>query len=226
MTSSNLIEPVLSLLAPHDCISCGAEGKLLCDWCKLEAIPPVPPRCYRCRKQTQDSLTCRPCRSESRLRYVWIASEYQGASKELIGKLKFGRAQAAAEVIAGIMTDTLPYLPKETIVTFVPTATSRRRQRGYDQAELIARHIAKLTGLKFHPLLLRRGQTRQVGATRAKRKEQLLEAFRARNAKIISGSQILLIDDIVTTGATLEAASQVLKQAEVKYISAAAFAQK
>lgn len=221
-----IITGLLRILAPYDCLSCGNEGKLLCDWCKHDAVPPVPPRCYRCRKQSQDFATCPDCRRESRLSNVWIASEYDGFSKTLISKLKFERARSAADEIAELMAALLPYVPAGTTVTFAPTATGRRRRRGYDQSELIAKRLAGLLGRPFLPLLLRQGQTRQVGASKAKRKQQLVAAFRPRNLISIKGASILLIDDIVTTGATLEAAAQVLKQAGAKQISAAAFAQK
>jgi len=221
-----MMEKIIGIFAPHDCLSCGVEGKLLCDWCKMEAVAPVPSRCYRCKKQSRDFQTCQSCRRESKLGHVWITSDYKDLSKVLIGKLKFERAQAAADLVADLMVEVMPYLPRDTVVTFVPTATSRRRQRGYDQSELITMHLAMLLGLKSQPLLLRSGQSRQVGATRETRKKQLAQAFRPRRPSQITGLNILLVDDITTTGATLEAAALALRQAGAKTINATAFAQK
>ncbi len=198
----------------------------MCDWCRLEGLSTIPSRCYRCRKQTQDFAVCPECRHQTRLRHVWIVSEYGGVSKSLIHKLKFGRAQAAADVIAESMAEKLPYLPKDTLVTFAPTASGRRRLRGYDQSELIARKIASIKGLEFKTLLARSGQSRQVGAKREARKQQLAEAFRALNPECVKGALILLVDDISTTGATLEAAAKTLKQAGAKNVNAAVFSQK
>lgn len=221
-----LINAILSLLAPYECLSCSIEGKLLCDWCRIDAIPPLPPRCYRCRKITKDFSSCAKCRPKSRLAHVWVVSEYEGISKMLISRLKFERAADAANEIAELIAARLPYLPAETVVTFVPTATSRRRQRGYDQSELIAKRLARLKGLKFSPLLLRIGQSRQVGANRSERQRQLQGAFRVRSLSKVKDAHILVIDDIVTTGATLEAAAQVLKSSGARQINAATFAQK
>jgi ComF family protein len=220
------IEEFISIFAPHTCLSCSMEGSLLCGWCRAEGIPPVPSRCYRCRKQTREYETCKQCRRQSKLGHVWVSGEYEGLAKDLVFKFKFERAKAAAHTIADLMTDTLPYLSEQTIVTFVPTATSRRRQRGYDQAELIARQFAKLLGVQFRPLLFRNGQSRQVGAGKDVRKKQLAHAFRTRNAEEIKGSTVLLMDDIVTSGATLEAAARVLKLGGAKRIDAIVFAQK
>lgn len=199
---------------------------MLCDWCKYEALSPVPSRCYRCQKVTEDSATCSACRRHSNLKHVWITSEYLSLSKVLIAKLKFERAQDAAQIIAELMSEKLPYFSRDTMVTFVPTATGRRRQRGYDQAELIARRLSVLLDLKFGSLLLRSGQSRQVGAAKAQRKRQLTEAFRPNSRNVAAARNVLLIDDIVTTGATIEAAAQTLKAAGIKDIKAAAFAQK
>ncbi len=173
-----------------------------------------------------DFATCKRCRRKSLLKNVWVASEYEGIAKELISRLKFERAMSVADEAAELIKTPLPYLPPETIITFVPTATSRRRMRGYDQSELIAKRLAKLLERRFKPLLLRQGQTRQVGADRTRRRQQLTNVFRPRNLTDIEGSSILLVDDIVTTGATLGAAAQVLKQAKAKHITAAVFAQK
>jgi ComF family protein len=153
-------------------------------------------------------------------------ADYEAYPKQLIGLLKFGRVRASAKVMAGYMQTTLPFLDEATVITFVPTATSRVRQRGYDQAHLLAKELSRLTKRKTKPLLGRLGQTRQVGATRKQRLVQLQNAFFARNSKAIKGAHILLVDDVLTTGATLEAAAKTLRQTGAKSVSAVVFAQK
>jgi ComF family protein len=144
----------------------------------------------------------------------------------LIYKLKFARARAAADAIAAVMGEALPYFSDPVIVTHVPTATRRIRQRGYDHAQLIAKALARQQGLTYSSLLARQGQTRQVGADKKTRSQQLEAAFRPLHGYMSAGAHILLIDDVVTTGASLEAAARVLKQAGAKQIDAAVFAQK
>lgn len=221
-----LLERALAFLAPHECIVCGREGSLLCEACAFEELIPVPSRCYRCLKVTKDFRVCMSCRRSVRLKHVWVAQDYQEHAKKLVRLFKYERAKAAAMPIARQMADTLPYFAKDVIIAHIPTATSRQRHRGYDQSELIARSIVKLKGLEYAPLLERSGQARQVGSTRQQRFAQAQQMFRLETKRDIRGSSILLIDDILTTGASLEAAAQVLKRAGAKDVSAAVFAQK
>jgi ComF family protein len=222
-----IIEPIIALLAPHTCIGCATEGSLVCDWCREAAIQPLPSRCYRCHSLTQDSATCKKCRHKSDLAHVWVRTEYTGLAKLLVQKLKFERARAGAEVIARFMDEALPYSSANTIITFAPTATSRRRIRGYDQAELIARELARRRKLPFKTLLHRRGHSRQVGSDKLTRQTQLKDAFYPSFVGMLpKGCTVLIIDDIVTSGATLESAARFLKKQGAKIVCGAVFAQK
>ena len=225
-TTMFVMERLIAVIAPFSCIVCGNEGRIVCDWCRPEALETLPSRCYSCHVLSRDSAVCPACRKRSPLCHVWIASSYEGYAKRLVEILKFERGKAAAEDIAHFVDETLPHLPADTIVVHVPTATSRRRQRGYDQSEEIARQFARLRGLRHRTLLARMGHTRQVGSSKKQRQEQIQNAFRARNNEVIKGSTLLLIDDLTTTGSTLEAAARMLKRAGAKKIIAATFAQK
>lgn len=221
-----LVEQIISYIAPHECIGCATEGNLLCDGCVINELESIPDRCYRCLSLTRDSAVCKSCKRNSPLKYVWVATEYDGVAKQLIHAFKFERAYGGHKPVAACIKEALPYLDSSTIITHLPTATSRQRLRGYDQSQLIAREIAKLSGVRYVPLLERSGQLRQVGSTRQQRIKQMESSFRATRPSGISGQHILLIDDIVTTGASLEAAARVLKSAGAKRIDAAVFAQK
>jgi len=97
------------------------------------------------------------------------------------------------------------------------------RIRGYDQSQLIAKRLAKQLGLPYCRLLRRVGQTRQVGASRQQRKEQIQHAFQPTGNKLTS-QRVIVVDDILTTGATLEAAAAALKQAGASHVTAVVFA--
>lgn len=222
----NPLERLVSFVAPHLCISCGSEGSLLCESCRLSGLPSLPSRCYRCHQATKQSRTCRNCRRTTSITHAWVVSEYQGAAKELIHKLKFERAKAAAGVIAALLDECLPLLPGDITVAHIPTAQKRIRIRGYDQAYLIAVQLARRRGWRHKTLLDRHGSLRQVGATRQLRLRQLEGVFVSRTERHGTISpHVLLVDDVLTTGATIEAATKTLKAGGVKTIDVAVFAQ-
>lgn len=220
-----IAERLISIVAPHYCLVCDDEGALLCSWCAVEACASVPPRCYKCHRSSKDSAVCSACKRKTTLAHVWVRAEYGGTARNLLQKFKFERGQAAAKTIAELMHEALPYFVPDTLIVPVPTATSRVRGRGYDHAKLLAKELAKITQLCHEPLILRLGQTRQVGAKRQTRMDQLEGAFGLKKQDI-KGKRILLVDDVVTTGATLEEAAKVLKQSGAKTIDAVVFAQK
>lgn len=195
---------------------------MLCAWCQNEALVSLPSRCYKCAKKTENFAVCPTHRKLSPLKHVWVLSEYEGLAKDLIYALKFNRASAAADSIAQLLDDMVPYFENDNLVTNLPTANVRVRLRGYDQSRLIAKSFAAKRGLVYVELLARLGSTRQVGAKREQRLTQATNSY--RGIKAISGQKVLLIDDILTTGASLESAAKVLKKSGAKEVNALVFA--
>ncbi len=221
----NLVERCVSWLAPHVCLACGQEGAVLCPSCVASLLVPLPSRCYRCHRSTRQSRVCAACRRQVSLGRMWIAAQYQAQAKQLVQRLKFERAKQAAQILADQLGDQLPILPAHIIVVHIPTAASRVRGRGYDQARLMARSLSAARGWAYAPLLIRRGKARQLGASRQARFKQIQEAFYVPRPRRVVGAHILLVDDVLTTGATVEAAARVLKNAGAQTIDAAIFAQ-
>jgi len=217
------LDSLLKHVAPYECIGCQEEGSLLCRDCRL-TLQTVPSRCYRCHKLTPGSKTCTSCRTQSPLYRVTPATVYEGLAKDLVWQLKFQGAQAAAREMAQLLVYHYDFAA-DLILVPIPTATSRVRTRSYDQAQLLAKQIARLTGCEYAPLLRRIGQHHQVGAARRERITQLRGAYRVVRADNLQDKHIILIDDVLTTGATLEAAARTLKAAGVKRVSGAVFAQ-
>lgn len=221
-----LLERLIAPFTPFDCLVCGKEGSLLCNFCAHDVLVPLPSRCYHCQRLMDDSKVCPACRRHTPLKQVWIATNYEGTAQMLVKRYKFDRARSAVEILAESMDNSLPLLPRDTLVVPVPTATTRIRLRGYDHAALLARSISKRRGLHWERLVTRLSQSRQVGATRKQRQEQLKNAFLVTKPELIKDQNILIIDDVTTTGATLEAMAKVLKQAGAKTINALVFAQR
>lgn len=216
------LDRLIGVIAPHQCLGCEAEGGLLCVEC-LDKLPTTPECCYRCRKISPGGLTCLACRKKSRLVRVNVGTIYEGIAKDIIWKLKLAGAQAAAKCMADRLCEFISQQPKVLIVP-VPTATNRSRRRGYDQAKLLARALAQQTHQPYADCLARLTQSHQHGWSRRQRFEQLANAFRVRQLGTVRGAHIVLVDDVVTTGATIEAAAAVLKAAGAHSVEAVAFA--
>lgn len=217
-----MLDRLLSLIAPHECLVCSREGSLLCGDC-ANTLPAIPERCYKCLRLNPENLTCEACRRTSPLGVVQSATTYSGPAKDIIWQLKFAHARAAAAPMSGLMTGRFVF--DRALLVPVPTATGRVRQRGYDQAAVLARELSLHTGLPRSSILARHGQTRQVGMSRRARKAQLVAAFRVRRPSLVLNKHIILVDDVLTTGATLEAAAMVLRRAGAKRVDAVVFAQ-
>jgi ComF family protein len=220
-----LLEKIISVIAPHTCLGCGVEDDLLlCEGCQ-QSLALVPSRCYRCKAVTPRYEVCKPCQAGTPLRQVVVFAHHSELAKELIHHMKYERARAGMAEAATLMSELVWQLPTHAIYTHIPTASSRVRIRGYDHAKVLARCLA-LPGTAVRATLLARlGQAHQVGSSRAERLRQLQDSFRPVHARRLQGRHVVLVDDVLTTGATLETAARTLKRAGAKRVSAIVFAQ-
>jgi ComF family protein len=216
-------ETLVSLVAPHSCILCGQEGQVFCERCAGKTVIVKQPTCYRCNRLSDYGQTCASCRPSTQLSGVVVAAYYGGPVKELIHELKYERARASAAVLARMLASGLQDM-RFDLVTAVPTDPARRRVRGYNQAELVAKAISKETGLPYVDVLLRVKPIHQVGAHRSLRLEQIKGAFMSHKELFIKDARVLVVDDVVTTGATLAECAEVLKKAGAKQVWGAAVA--
>jgi predicted amidophosphoribosyltransferase len=104
------------------------------------------------------------------------------------------------------------------VVTYVPTVNARVRQRGFDHAKVVAAFVAQHINRPHETLLLRKGNNRQVGATRQTRRAQVAGTLTVVNVTKPKGKRILIVDDVISTGATLEEAAKTLKAAGAKRV--------
>ncbi len=196
----------------------------MCAAC-LGQLPPVDKLCYRCQRPSPDSLTCSACRQASPLRSARTVTTYAGGARALIWELKFSGAQSAARIMARRLAVLVEKnAAPNTVIVPVPTATGRARRRGYDQAKLLARALSQVTRLPCRNYLVRGGQTHQHQLSRHARLQQLDGAFRAHHPRLVKDAHVILVDDVITTGATIEAAAMVLSKAGAVKIDAVAFA--
>lgn len=217
-----IIRKIISVIAPDVCIVCDDEGSLLCEACSIAEVPLVASTCYRCGEFTNNFETCKKCRRTSPLAHVWVVTKYEGIAKNLIGELKFDSRRDAAKPIAELCFGILPILD-DVIVTHLPTSPGHIRLRGFDQAKFIARSLAQ-GRYHYAPLLRRIKKIHQIGSGKAIRQKHLAGAFIAINKYLIKNSRILIVDDVATTGASLEECARTLKKAGAKQVSAVVFA--
>ncbi len=218
----SILERAVELLTPFDCFICGREGNMLCRSCAETRIEEQISRCYLCNKITVQHRTCRSC--HSKLRRVWWLGSYESTIKSLIYSMKYQRNRGYGRELGLLLADSISYLPKETLVVSAPTAPKRIRQRGFDQAELIAKQVAGVHKLDYKPLLYRATQVDQIGKNRLQRYQQMRGSIKVLKPGQIQGRSILLIDDVLTTGATLEAAARVLRESGAAHVDAAVVA--
>lgn len=141
---------------------------------------------------------------------AWCLGEKRAALEAVIHAYKFNRSKEAYRVMAELLDQTLPVLPADCIVTPVATVSAHIRQRGYDHTALLAQEFAKRRGLTYRAVLSRRTSARQQGASRKLRIEQAKQAF---NSQACVPKTYLLVDDVLTTGATAQYAARKLREA-------------
>jgi predicted amidophosphoribosyltransferase len=171
------------------CAGCNQPGATLCRRCRFSLAS--------AKAQVSDGGVLAPL-------------PFEGVARQVVHGLKYRNRRQVATVLAGLMVRRLR-TGKVDVVTWAPTSGQRSRRRGYDQAELLARAVAHELGVPCRRLLYRRHGPEQTGHTRAERLHG--PAFRAR--PVSSRLRVLLVDDVVTTGATLAAASEALRSAGI-----------
>lgn len=187
---------LLGALLPVRCPGCGASDASPCARCAARVVPApagaLPPGLAGC----------------------WSLVAYDGLGRVLVTDLKYRRDRSALAWLAGGMAGLLKP-PPGAVVTWAPTTPARRRQRGFDQAELLARAVARRWSVPCRPLLRRRAGPPQTGRSLADRRRGplLLAGGGARAAA--AGRPVVVVDDVVTTGSTLAAAARALAVLDV-----------
>jgi len=236
MRFSAIKNSLLDLLFPRLCLRCKQEGSFFCKMCE-STLTFIPPPCIVCGKLVPASRdgrvvpgrTCEYCAQKSFI-YAFLSpfSYDEQTVRELIHALKYYRVTALAEVLAGLLCKYLLLhqinIPGEAVIIPIPLYPSRRRTRGFNQAELIAEKLIMCFREGSRPpcdlqaLKRVKNTSSQVELSGEKRKSNVSEAFAVTNKDLIKDKTIILVDDVKTTGATLEEAARVLKEAGAKRI--------
>jgi ComF family protein len=223
---------LLNVFFPRTCAGCRGdvpwgEEHALCAACR-DALPRwVGWACIVCDLPLPDGgARCPDCRRRRRaFRYLRSALLYEGAAGKIIKAFKFGGRQDLAGPLGRIVSDRWreePRLGPADLVVPVPLHWRRERSRGYNQAAALARVFAGQTGLPMRADVLkrRRATKPQTSLGREDRRENVREAFVVRRPEAVRGKTVLLVDDVCTTGATLEACARALKKSGARRVGA------
>jgi ComF family protein len=219
-----MLAELVALAVPPRCAACRAPARrasgVLCASCR-RALPWLPPPCCeRCALP----LPCGSCPARNApFAAAWAAVAYEGVARDALHALKFAGARPLADVMAAqIAAGAPPGVLAGTIVA-VPAHRGRRRARGYDPADLLARALARRTGLSRARVLRRAGggSVRQLGAPRHVRTAPGRLAITAVDR---APRQVVLVDDVHTTGSTLAACAAVLLRAGAARVIAVTWA--
>ncbi|MBI2789576.1 MAG: ComF family protein [Elusimicrobia bacterium] len=230
------LELALDILLPRACAHCredlGRADGPLCRTCVAALPPPPEPACVRCAgRRRGPSPFCADCagrRFDCRL--IRAAAAHRGPAASLVHAFKFRGSRPAAKAAGRLMAAAMtlhPELSGFDALAAVPVHPARERERGYNQAELLAREVAAATGLPLiAPLVRARAAAPSWRLRRVERRAELAGAYAPGpgGAGLAAGKRVLLIDDVAASGTTLEECAAALRAAGAADAAGYAFA--
>jgi len=219
----SLAAALLDLLYPPRCAACGEAGEPFCFTC-AEAIVPADPGCPRCGRPGR-AATCGACLLQPpAFEGLQAGGLFGGPLADAVHALKYGDRPALSRPLGRWLASRV-VLPPGAAVVAVPLGRRRRLARGYDQAGRLAERLARAGGRpRLTGALQRLRETPpQVGRSRAARAANVAGAF-AADPRRVAGLELVLVDDVVTTGATADAAARALLAAGARRVTVVALA--
>lgn len=232
MANNKFFDKFLNIFFPADikCVVCGEEifdEELICERCQKK-LPRIEKHCLKCGMSLKEDGYCDICKNRERyFSYVISPFEYKREIVKLVRNYKYdGRRYLAKSMAYEMVKKFKEYDFKPDIIAFIPLHPKRQKERGYNQAELIADYVSEMLNIpisknNFIKTLNTKSQTRY---TYVQRKYNVENSFKIENKDEFKGKKILLIDDVITTGATLEIASHDLLEAGAKEVVGLTFA--
>jgi competence protein ComFC len=234
LQKSELFQAAVSLLYPATCAICREQvraDQYLCDGCEGKIVRIVRPFCETCSEPFEGSINtafrCANCAHRT-IHFDAAVAAYRGRGivRDVIHEFKYNRQIHLRHLVArwlrAALDDERLRGQQFHVVVPVPLHPARQRERGFNQATLLAQLLSAHAAIPCRPLLKRiRYTTTQTALDRSERMENLHNAFRLRKNADVRGLRMLLIDDVLTTGSTLSECARVLKRAGAKSVHAA-----
>jgi ComF family protein len=220
---TNWLRLLTDLILPADCDACerplvAGHTSALCAECRAGIVPPAPPLCDRCGVPIAAGVGCGDCRrrpptfTTARALGLYLPGHsHSGALARAVHALKYRRRRRVAVALGHLLAEAYPF-HEGAILVPVPLHPARLRERGFNQALLLARALGRARSLPVAPRALARTRATapQPGLGFAGRQENLADAFVVRLPADIDGRRVVLIDDVLTTGATANACAAML----------------
>ena len=217
LLTGQLQEKLVDFFFPRRCVGCGRSGDFLCAGCSQRLPRLLRPFCQKCGKPESSGGLCSTCwGQETAIDGIRSVFRFEGVVRQAIHELKYRNLKAVSGCLAALMAS---YLRDNSIcgevLVPIPLHPRRLRERGYNQSSLLARELGKLTMLPvvddgLHRLKDSLPQARTT--TVEERRRNVANAFACQD-EMLGGRSVILIDDVCTSGATLEACAKAVKSA-------------
>lgn len=219
---------LIELLFPRRCVGCGRQGELLCGACWLKVDFLYDQTCVECGRAAVGGVTHPGCRRPGGLDGLWCLARYRGPMRLIVRGLKYSYLTVISDLIEQLI---LYYIERETMylpaAVLMPAPVHRQvlRKRGYNQAEVIAEELARVWGLPIlrDVVVKTRANVSQTRLNRQQRKLNVKGVFDwgidlEEAGKLLAGQKVIVVDDVVTTGATMSEMAGLLKKSGVSEV--------
>ena len=217
---------LLDFIFPKKCIGCGKLGDYFCSSCKEKIEYIENPVCPVCQRQAVGGKIHPKCQTRYTLDGLAVACRYRDPVKIAIQKVKYRWVYDIEKVLVDLLSTQIYKfnIPQKVILVPVPLHKKRKNWRGFNQAEILAKTLAKKFKVEYSDVLFRNRETKtQVGLKRDERRDNVRGAFSLRSdlrdpSAIVQSENIVLVDDVYTSGATMAECAKVLKKSGVKSV--------
>lgn len=220
---NKVLKTILDFIFPIQCISCKIPGNHLCDKCFSKIPLRDKKQCPICNKEQADNELCQSCQQQTCLDKIIICSDYENETlQKTIHAFKYSNVKDLDQILGKILINKYQQGNKLPEPIIIPTPLHRKRQleRGFNQCKLLAQVFANSFNLTVDNRIIfrQRNNAHQADLNKKQREKNIKGCFKIKNKAVIENKNIILIDDVITTGATLNEQAKLLKQAGAKQI--------